>query len=61
MLAMTTYAATSRILFIEDRARAYDSSARVRRFRMARLEDVNPRPGLRAVESRFAHLKRVYD
>jgi hypothetical protein len=60
MLAMTTPAAASRILLVEDPDRMPGPSARIRRYRMARLR-LNPRPGPRPAPERFVHLKRIYD
>lgn len=57
---MSTPSAASRIMLVEEPSHLRGSAPRVRRYRMARVQ-LNPRPGLRPVEGRFAHLKRIYD
>jgi hypothetical protein len=60
MLAMTRPAASSKLILVEHRTAASDADrpARVRRYRLARLQ-IDGRSSDPA--SRFDHLKRVYD
>jgi len=60
MLAMTSPAASSKFILIEHRTAASDADrpARVRRYRLARLQ-IDGRSSDPAF--RFDHLKRVYD
>jgi hypothetical protein len=60
ILAMTRPVASSKLILIEDRSGASDADrpARVRRYRLARLQ-IDGRSSDSA--SRFDHLKRVYD
>lgn len=60
ILAMSPPAAASRIVLVEAPPQLPGSSARVRRFHMARVA-VNPPRGVRLVDERFAHLRRTYD
>lgn len=54
---MSTQAAPSRVVLVEDPARA---PSRIRRYRVARIQ-VNPQPGPQSVDKRYSHLKRLYD
>jgi hypothetical protein len=59
MSAMTTSLAASRLLLLADRSRssAGPDAAKLRRYRIARLE-LNAR---RTIADRYGHLKRSYD